>query len=452
MNYSKYIPIITILGDFIILNTLFVLGFIYFEGTELSLSSDYLVFYAYMNFVWFVLVYVFKAYTIDRNIQKKAVVFTYVKKVVFFFFLFLLYFQISSLPYFPPHFIKYIFPSFFAILIAWKFSVYYALYFYRKRGFNFRNVIILGYTQDTRDLEKYFITNQWHGYRFLGFFDEKANKAQHIIGSWKDLRPFIEKTHVDEIYLSWIGIPHEKMSEITEIISDYPVRVRIVPNLGDFTYKSAELINYGVIPVIQIHPGPLSLLYNRLIKRIFDIIISLFFIITVLPWLTAILYFVSLFGSREGIFFKQKRTRIDGKVFTCLKYRSMRINTDADLKQAVKNDSRITPVGKILRKLSIDELPQFINVLVGDMSVVGPRPHMLEHTDQYRKLIKRFMLRHTVKPGLTGLAQVNGFRGEIRNVDDIRQRVELDVSYIENWTFGLDMKIILYTFRVIFKG
>jgi len=452
MNYSRYIPIISILGDFIILNTIFVFGFICFGGIDASLSSTYLLFYAYLNLLWLALVFIFKANTIDRNIQKKSLLFTYVNIIVFFFFLFMLYSQISVFPYYDRKLYKFIFPSYFFILIAWKFILYYSLIYYRKNGYNFRNVIILGNTPDTQSLENYFLTNNWHGYRFLGFFDEKQDKNHNIIGNWNDLKPFIEKNNVDEIYLAWNGIPKDKMSEITEIISDYPVKVRIVPNLGTFTYKSAELINYGILPVIQINPGPLSYLYNRLVKRIFDIIISLIVIVTLLPWLTAILYIASIFGSHEGVFFKQKRTRIDGKVFTCLKFRSMRINVDADKKQATKGDNRITALGRILRKASIDEIPQFINVLKGDMSVVGPRPHMLEHTEQYRKLIKKFMLRHTVKPGLTGLAQVSGFRGEIKSIDDIRHRVEMDVNYIENWSFGLDMKIILYTFRVIFKG
>ena len=452
MNYSRYIPIISIVGDFIILNAILVFGFIIYDGTTESLSSQYLAFYAYLNIIWFILVFAFKAHTIDRNIKKKSIVLTYINIIVFFFFLFMLYSQISVFPYYPRKSYKYIFPAFFAILITWKMLLYYALFYYRKHGFNFRNVIVLGYTPGTRELEQYFRTNQWHGYRFLGFFDEKVNEEQRIIGTWSELKPFIDKTHVDEIYLAWSGIPQEKMPEITNLLAEYPVKIRIVPNLGDFTYKSAELVNFGVLPVIQIHPGPLSYLYNRIIKRLFDIFVSLIFIILVLPWMTAALYLSSLFGSREGVFFRQNRTSINGKVFTCLKYRSMRRNPDADLKQATRMDQRITPVGKILRKLSIDELPQFINVLLGEMSVVGPRPHMLEHTEQYRKVVKRFMLRHTVKPGLTGLAQVNGYRGEIKEVDDIRKRVEMDVHYIENWSFGLDVKIIFRTLWVVIRG
>ncbi|MFZ4413897.1 MAG: exopolysaccharide biosynthesis polyprenyl glycosylphosphotransferase [Bacteroidales bacterium] len=452
MNYSRYIPLISILGDFIILNIIFVFGFIYFEGSAISLSSKYIAFYTYLNLAWLLLVLVFNAHAIDRNIKKKAIIYVYINVIIIFFFLFLLYFQIVSFSYYPRHFIKILFPSFFFVLIVWKISLYYALYFYRKHGFNFRNVIILGNTEGTRKLEKYFTSNNWHGYRFLGFFDDEQDQVHNQIGALDDLKPFIENNHVDEIFLAWNGIPAEKMQDITALISDYPFKVHIVPNFGDFAYKSAELINYGALPVIQINPGPLSYLYNRLVKRFVDILISLLVILGVLPWLTAILYFISMLGPRQGVFYKQQRTRVDGKVFSIIKYKSMRDCPNPTYRNPTEFGQDVTLVGKFLRKFSIDELPQFINVLLGDMSVVGPRPHMVEHTEQYRKQIKRFMLRHTIKPGITGLAQVSGFRGEIRSIEDIKHRVELDVNYIENWSLSLDFKIMVYTFGVVYKG
>lgn len=200
------------------------------------------------------------------------------------------------------------------------------------------------------------------------------------------------------------------------------------------------------------HPGPLGFWYNQWIKRVFDVLISLFFTIFILSWMTLILAVISRFGSRDGIFFTQRRTCLDGKEFTCLKYRTMKSNAEADLRQATLGDVRITAAGKILRKYSLDELPQFINVLMGDMSVVGPRPHMLAHTEQYSKKIDQFMRRHVVKPGITGLAQVNGYRGEIKNLSDISQRVTLDLRYIETWSVALDIKILLLTLWVIVRG
>jgi putative colanic acid biosysnthesis UDP-glucose lipid carrier transferase len=452
LRYSRYIPFISITGDFIILNALFVLGYaLLVEGPE-HFEPHYLLFYLYLNVSWFILVFVFGAHDITRNTRKKSIFFAYIKIIVFFFFLFLMYFQATPMDYYPRSYIKYLFPLFFFLLISWKFLLYYAFLYYRKRGYNYRTVIILGYTAKTRDLYHYFTSNRWHGYRFLGFFDEHKSAKKRIIGEWDELKQYIENNHVDEIYIAWDGIPNEVMPRITEIISDYPVKVRIVPDLGNFSYKSAELISYGPIPVLQIHPGPLSYWYNRLIKRIFDVLLSLVFIIGIISWFTPLLYLLSLLGSRGGVFFTQRRTCSDGREFICLKYRTMLKNNEADTKKATKNDNRVTPVGRFLRKFSLDELPQFINVLKGEMSVVGPRPHMLKHTDQYRKIIKRFMLRHTVKPGITGMAQVNGYRGEIRRLSELKKRVEYDVNYIEGWSFNLDLKIILLTTWVIFRG
>lgn len=452
LRYSRYIPLISLTGDFIILNILFVLGFYMKVRVPDHFDSRYLLFYLYLNVSWFILAFVFGAHQVNRNTSKKSILFAYIRIIVFFFFLFLMYFQAVPLDYYPRTFIKYLFPLFFFLLIVWKFLLYYAFLLYRKLGFNYRNVIILGDTPKTRELQRYFTSNRWHGYRFLGFFDDNKSVKKRIIGTWAELKDFMDKHIVDEIYIAWENIPKSIMPQVTEIISEYPVKVRIVPDLGNFSYKAAELIPYGSIPVLQIHPGPLSFWYNQLIKRLFDIVLSLLMIVLVLSWLTPLLYIISLFSSREGVFFRQRRTCADGGDFICLKYRTMKKNPDADTRRAEKNDTRVTPVGRVLRKFSLDELPQFINVLKGEMSVVGPRPHMLKHTSQYRKLIKRFMLRHTVKPGITGLAQVNGYRGEIRKLSELKHRVEYDVQYIESWSFNLDIKIILLTIWVIIRG
>ena len=451
-RYSRYIQTVSIIGDFFILNLLFVIGFYFYDKTGQWLSPVYVPFYAYLNFAWLILLIAFGANKIDRNTTRKSIFFVYTRIIVFFFFLFLLYFQATPLSYYPRPVIKYLFILFFLFLIAWKFLLYYAFYLYRKKGYNYRNVVILGFSLATRGLRDYFITNKWHGYRFLGFFSDQKDLTNNVVGSWDDLREFIDHNHIDEIYLALNCIPKEALNEISGIISGYPIKVRIIPDMGIFSFKSAELINYGSVPVVQIHLGPLGYWYNRLIKRIFDVIMALLVIVFVLSWMSIILYFISRLSSRESVFFLQRRTGSDNHVYTCIKYRTMRKNEEADLKQAQKDDERVTGAGRFLRKFSLDELPQFINVLLGEMSVVGPRPHMLKHTEEYRRLIKRFMLRHTVKPGITGLAQVNGFRGEIRQLSDLEHRVENDVYYIENWSVNLDVRIIFLTFWVIIKG
>ena len=200
------------------------------------------------------------------------------------------------------------------------------------------------------------------------------------------------------------------------------------------------------------HKLPFEFPENFYIKRIFDIFFSLFVCVFILSWLAPILWLLIKLESKGPLVFKQAREGINGKEFICYKFRSMRQNSSADLKQASKNDSRITEIGKFLRKTSLDEFPQFINVFRGDMSVVGPRPHMLKHTEQYSALIKKYMVRQLVKPGITGAAQIRGFRGETKELNEMEGRVKWDVWYIENWTFFLDINIIFKTIFDVFKG
>jgi len=188
-------------------------------------------------------------------------------------------------------------------------------------------------------------------------------------------------------------------------------------------------------------------LLNRSKKRAFDIVFSIFVIVFVLSWLLPILAILIKLGSSGPVFFVQIRSGRNNRPFRCYKFRSMRVNKNADKKQATRDDERITKIGAFMRRTSLDELPQFFNVFRGNMSVVGPRPHMIKHTKQYSQLIDRFMVRHFLKPGITGWAQIKGLRGEIKTVDDMLKRVEADVWYLENWSFLLDLKIIFLTLK-----
>ena len=196
---------------------------------------------------------------------------------------------------------------------------------------------------------------------------------------------------------------------------------------------------------------PLTYLSNRIAKRSFDFVFSFFVCLFLLPFIP-IIGFIIICQSRGPIFFKQERTGLNGKSFMCYKFRSMHVNNDADTKQATKDDPRKFAFGEFMRKTNIDELPQFFNVLFGDMSVVGPRPHMVYHTEHYRKLIDKYMVRHFSRPGITGWAQVTGFRGETKELWQMEERIRRDIWYIENWSFWLDLKIILMTFTSFFKN
>jgi putative colanic acid biosynthesis UDP-glucose lipid carrier transferase len=197
---------------------------------------------------------------------------------------------------------------------------------------------------------------------------------------------------------------------------------------------------------------PLESTLNRAIKRSFDLVFSLLVIVLIFPWLFPVLMLIVKCTSRGPVFFKQERSGENNRTFWCYKFRTMRVNNLSDELQATKNDVRITPIGKFLRRSNLDELPQFFNVLAGDMSVVGPRPHMLKHTKDYSALINSFLVRHLVRPGITGWAQVCGFRGETINIEQMEKRVEYDIWYIENWSFLLDLKIVYLTVRNMLNG
>ena len=204
--------------------------------------------------------------------------------------------------------------------------------------------------------------------------------------------------------------------------------------------------------VISMRNEPLEDLGNRIRKRLFDIFVSSMVVIFIFSWLFPIISLLIWFESKGPIFFKQSRSGKENKGFSCLKFRSMRVNDKANEEQATKDDTRVTRIGKILRRTSLDEFPQFLNVLKGDMSVVGPRPHMLKHTDSYSRIIGQYMVRQLLKPGITGWAQIKGFRGETKTPDQMQKRVEHDLWYMENWSLMLDLKIIFITVLNTMKG
>jgi putative colanic acid biosynthesis UDP-glucose lipid carrier transferase len=209
---------------------------------------------------------------------------------------------------------------------------------------------------------------------------------------------------------------------------------------------------YGYVPIISLRTIPLDKVINKRIKHLFDVVFSILVILLLLSWLTPLIALLIKMESRGPVFFKQRRNGLNYKEFYCYKFRSMQLNSKADLEQVQRNDPRVTKLGRIIRKFSIDELPQFYNVLLGDMSVVGPRPHMVSHTEMYAKSVDKFMVRHFIKPGITGLAQINGCRGEVENEKDIVNRVKFDIFYLENWSILLDLKIINKTVINTIKG
>ncbi|WP_345103617.1 undecaprenyl-phosphate glucose phosphotransferase [Mucilaginibacter panaciglaebae] len=317
-----------------------------------------------------------------------------------------------------------------------------------------RAIVIVGSGRIAMDIFQYFENHKHSGYKVIGFFDDKASRVAEIgsyLGSVSDVINFTLSNNVHEIFCA---LPTSQSKQIEELMLEadkHLIRFKIIPEYIK-SKKLMQVENYDHIPVISVRPEPLENMLNRSIKRMFDIVFSLFVIVFVTSWLLPVIAIIIKLQSAGPVFFTQIRSGKDNVPFKCYKLRSMQVNADSDSKQATRSDSRITPIGAFIRKTSLDEFPQFFNVLIGNMSVVGPRPHMVSHTERYSQVIDQFMVRHFLKPGITGWAQINGFRGETKTTEDMLQRVEADVWYLENWSFLLDLKIIFLTFWNVIKG
>jgi putative colanic acid biosynthesis UDP-glucose lipid carrier transferase len=287
----------------------------------------------------------------------------------------------------------------------------------------------------------------------LGFFDDDPTRNNgHLLGTIEDAKTYALDHGVSKIYCTLPLHAREKILDFLNFSENNVIKYYIVPAIGYYTSTPLLLDAVGNMPVFAVRRAPLNYVHNSIIKRLFDVVFSSVFLVTLFPIAYLIIAIAIKISSPGPVFFKQERTGKKGTTFKCYKFRSMQCNREAHTKQATANDCRTTRVGNMLRRTNLDELPQFINVLRGNMSVVGPRPHMLLHTDQYSQLVNKYMVRHFVKPGITGWAQVNGFRGETRQVEQMEGRIKRDIWYLENWSLWLDIKIIWKTIVVTVRG
>ncbi len=341
----------------------------------------------------------------------------------------------------------------FLLPLVWAFTRL-TLKHFRRNGINSANAVIIGTGEYARRLRDAMQSDPGYGYRFLGFFDDNppdSDDCPDYNGNIDDLSRFMDEASVNEVYYTLSGEDHEMLRRIVGLADDHVAQFYYVPQLSQYISRVSDLSNIGKVPILTVRENPLKRITNRYMKRAFDVVFSSVFLL--LSPLVFIPIAIAIKLSSPGpVFFKQKRTGYLGREFNCLKFRTMKVNNVSDTKQAERGDSRITAVGRFLRRTSLDELPQFINVWLGDMSVVGPRPHMIKQTADYRKLIDRYMVRHLIKPGITGWAQISGFRGQTEELWQMEKRVEYDVWYIENWNFILDLKIIVITAIGVFRG
>ncbi len=344
----------------------------------------------------------------------------------------------------------------FGLIMFWRYLSVQLIKLYRKSGFNYKNVIIIGGGGVADQLHSYFTSDDILGVRVKAVFCDnplsfsiKKNIRSLEVDLFQD---FALRNDIDEVYYTMPLTYTKKIKSLVDFCDKNMIRFKIVPDFRGFIFKRVNIDFFDDVPVITLREEPLTDFVNRVLKRMFDIMFSALVIILVLSWLYPLIAILIKLSSKGPVLFKQARSGVDNEEFICYKFRSMAQSDSADTKQATKGDARITKIGAFLRKSSLDEFPQFINVFMGDMSIVGPRPHMLLHTEEYSALINKYMVRQLVKPGITGAAQVKGFRGETKELEDMEGRIRLDVWYIENWSLSLDINIIFHTVWNVFRG
>jgi len=315
-----------------------------------------------------------------------------------------------------------------------------------------RKVAIIGCGAVSDTLANFF-NKSYSGYELIGYFgDSQSSEKQFpFLGEISSIPQFIQNNGIHEIYSTILPASDDKFRYMVQETEKNNVRIKFVLDFELLFNRKVNIEVFNDIPILTFRNEPLEQLSNRIKKRCFDIVLSILIIILLLSWLFPIIALLIKITSKGPVLFRQKRSGKNGVEFDCFKFRTMKLNERADETHALKNDDRVTPLGKILRKSSLDELPQFINVLNNDMSIIGPRPHMVKHTDEFSKVIDTYMIRHYIKPGITGWAQVNGYRGDA-TIESMGKRVEYDIEYLENWSFWFDFQILFQTVLLIVKG
>jgi putative colanic acid biosynthesis UDP-glucose lipid carrier transferase len=462
-NQSKYLlRIIIFSSDMLLLNMVLVLespisGVLYHQ----SFNSLNLLNILACNFCWLLATNYFQLYKLTtlsfiekifRQSYRSFAVFA----VVYFAFLALRYDTHTALRLLP----VYSALLFVSILVS-RFLLTYLVDFVIEKANLYQKIAIVGYNDTAKKLAAYFV-KQNKLYSFEGFFNTHptgmmVEEDGTIVKPLHMCMEYAVKHNIREIYSTLLPEEHHEINHLLAVAEQNCVRVKFVPaffpdEVSATNLQEMQLNFLNKIRSIGLQSEPLYSYENRFKKRFFDILFSLFVIVFFVSWMFPIIALLIKLQSKGPILFKQLRTGKNNEPFWCYKFRSMYVNTDSDLKQSSRNDSRITPLGRVLRKTSLDEFPQFFNVLLGNMSIVGPRPHMLKQTEQYSAIINRYMVRQFLKPGISGWAQVNGYRGETREPMLMQKRVEHDIWYMENWSLMMDVRIVFMTVINIFKG
>ena len=426
-----------------------------YKFETIDFSDNYRFLLLFYNAVWIIVSLALQLYELSQLKRINKILFNLFKAFGFnILILAAVLFSLKASEFSREH-LLYTYALLFVFIFLWRYISIQLIILYRKLGYNYSSVVIIGGENTAEQLYNYCNSKDGLGIKLMGIFSDTEISFEFKegvkSGRLEDLERFALKNDIDEIFYT-MPLNKEEIKDLVDFCDKYMIRFKVVPDFRGFLFKKVNVDFYDDVPVISLREEPLRDFVNRFVKRIFDLLFSFLVILLVLSWLYPLIAILIKLSSKGPVLFKQLRSGINNEDFLCYKFRSMAIADDADSLQATLGDARITKIGTFLRKSSLDEFPQFFNVFMGDMSIVGPRPHMLLHTEEYSELINKYMVRQLVKPGITGLAQIRGYRGETKELKDMEGRVKFDVWYIENWTLSLDISIILQTIWNVFKG
>jgi len=455
-RFLRHLQLTLLALDFISINAVFYIAQFFFSRESLiNVSAEYSNFGFLLSFFWLFVTMFGNVYK-EKHIMSFEI-FTKSSMYAFVYFLALI---LLYLFFFKQYVISraFLFVVLSLIPVALLFNrfLYLAIYqYFKRKDYLISKVVVLGYNNLSKRLVHY-LEGEGINKEILGYCEEVSNVDElsryPILSNISGALDICKSMGATEIYSTIAPEQHPAIYQLIQKADENCIRFKIIPDISFFVKKKVHVEYMNEIPVISMRKEPLEDLGNRIRKRGFDIAVSSFVILFFLSWMIPIIGLLILLESRGSIFFVQARSGKDNKSFPCLKFRSMKVNAASNHLQATKNDMRVTKIGKFLRRTSLDEFPQFLNVFIGNMSIVGPRPHMLKHTDEYSLLIGQYMVRQFLKPGITGWAQVSGYRGETKEVSQMQKRVEHDLWYLENWNPFLDLKIIFLTVFNTIKG
>lgn len=453
-QFTRNLRTYNLVGDIILINISFWVAYsVKYSSIDIFADTQYTLLLLFFNLSWLFAGTSFKLYEIYRVLNSDKIISNLVKTLVLHVLLITAFFVFRKAYYYSREQLITTYLLIVILLALFRLALMYYINRARKSGANFKKVAVVGNNEMCIELSNFFNEHPELGYKYLGFFKtEYCSDEENCLGNYSTVHQYLTTNEIDEIYISLPSLPPAEINKIIDSAEENFIRVKLIPDFNGFANRNTQIDFYGFVPVAVVRKDVMEQPINKFIKRAFDIVFSSLFIIFVLSWVTLIVGIIIKLTSKGPVFYKQLRSGKEYKPFVCWKFRSMRFVKNDEFVQATKDDDRVTAIGKFIRKTSIDEFPQFINVFLGHMSVVGPRPHPLKLDDEYKKIIGKYMHRHFAKPGITGLAQIKGYRGETNDPKLMKARISLDLLYIENWSFFFDLKIILLTIYSLVKG